>query len=292
MSSSLPVSRLVRVAVELTPAGAQAQNLSTLLILGSSAVIDTVERFRNYESIDAVAADFGTSAAEYLAALLWFQQAPQPTTLKIGRWLATAASGVLRGASLSAAQQALGTFTAVTSGGFTYTKNGAAPTNVTGINLSGATNLNGVASLITAALTGATCVWNATFARFEITSATTGSTSSISFLTAPGSGTDISTLLGMTAASSGAYRADGAAAEAAVDAVTLFDQNYGQSWYAVMVLGAVNNDHLAIAAYIEAANTKHVYGVTTQEAGALVAATTTDIAYQLKQLDYNKTFVQ
>ncbi len=292
MSSSLPVSRLVRVAVELTPAGAQAQNLSTLLILGSSAVIDTVERFRNYESIDAVAADFGTSAPEYLAALLWFQQAPQPTTLKIGRWLATAASGVLRGASLSAAQQALGTFTAITSGGFTYTKNGASPTNVTGINLSGATNLNGVASLITAALTGATCVWNSTFARFEITSATTGSTSSISFLTAPGSGTDISTLLGMTAASSGAYRADGASAEAAVDAVTLFDQNYGQSWYAVMVLGAVNNDHLAIAAYVEAANTKHVYGVTTQEAGALVAATTTDIAYQLKQLDYNKTFVQ
>lgn len=292
MSSSLPVSRLVRVAVELTPAGAQAQNLSTLLILGSSAVIDTVERFRNYESIDAVAADFGTSAAEYLAALLWFQQAPQPTTLKIGRWLATAASGVLRGASLSVAQQALANFTAVTSGGFTYTKNGGSSTNVTGINLSGATNLNGVASLITAALTGATCVWNATFARFEITSSTTGATSSISFLAAPGSGTDISALLGMAAASSGAYRADGAAAEAAVEAVTLFDQNYGQSWYATMVLGALNADHLAIAAYVEAANTKHVYGVTTQEAGALVAATTTDIAYQLKQLDYNKTFVQ
>ncbi len=292
MSSSLPVSRLVRVAVELTPAGAQAQNLSTLLILGSSAVIDTVERFRNYESIDAVTADFGTSAPEYLAALLWFQQAPQPTTLKIGRWVATAASGVLRGATLSTAAQLLSNFTAVTSGGFTYTKNGAAPTNVAGINLSGAANLNAVASLITAALTGATCVWNSTFKRFEITSATTGSTSSISFLTAPSAGTDISGLLGMTAASSGAYRADGAAAESAVDAVTLFDQNYGQSWYAVMVLGAVNSDHLAVSGYVEAANTKHVYGVTTQEAGALVAATTTDIAYQLKQLDYNKTFVQ
>lgn len=292
MSTSLPVSRLVKVAVSLTPAGAQAQSLSTLLILGSSAVIDTVERKRNYESIDAVAADFGTSAAEYLAALLWFQQAPQPTTLTIGRWLATAASGLLRGAPLSAAQQALANFTAVTSGGFTYTKNGGAPTNVTGINLSGATNLNGVASLITAALTGATCVWNSTFSRFEITSATTGPTSSISFLTAPGSGTDISTILGLTAASSGAYRADGANAETAVEAVTMFDLNYGQSWYAVIVVGAVNADHLAIAAYIEATNTKHVYGVTTQEGGALVAATTTDIAYQLSQLNYNKTFVQ
>lgn len=290
--NSLPVSRLVRVSVDLTPAGAQAQNLSTMLILGSSSVIDTVERFRNYESIDAVAADFGTSAPEYLAANLWFQQAPQPTTLKIGRWVATAASGVLRGAPLSAAQRLLTNFTSVVSGGFTYTRNGGSATNVTALNLSSATNLNGVASLITAALTGAVCTWNAQFSRFEIASTTTGPTSSISFLTAPGSGTDISSLLGLTAASSGAYRADGAAAETAVAAVTLFDQNYGQAWYAVMVLGAVNSDHLSIAAYVEAANTKHVYGVTTQEGGVLVASTTTDIAYQLSQLNYDKTFVQ
>lgn len=292
MPQSLPVSRLIKVSVALTPAGAQAQNLSTLLILGSSSVIDTVERFRNYESIAAVSADFGTTAPEYLAAAMWFQQAPQPTNLKIGRWLAAAASGVLRGAPLSVAQQALANFTAVVAGGFTYTKNGAAPTNVTGINLSSATNLNGVASLITAALSGAVMTWNSTFQRFELASTTTGSTSSISFLTAPGSGTDISAILGMTSGSSGAYRADGAAAESAAEAVSFFDNNYGQSWYATMVLGAVNNDHLAIAQYIEAANNKHVYGVTTQEAGALVAATTTDIAYQLKQLGYNKTFVQ
>lgn len=292
MSQSLPVSRLIKVAVALTPAAAQAQSLSTLLILGTSAVIDTVERFRNYASIDAVAADFGTSAPEYLSALLWFQQAPQPTLLKIGRWANAATSGTLRGAPRSAAQMALANFTAVTSGGFTYTKNGAAPTNVTGINLSGAANLNAVAALITAALSGATMVWNAVYSRFELTSSTTGASSSISFLSAPGSGTDISAMLGMTSGSSGAYRADGVVAESAVEAVTTFDQNFGQSWYAVVVPGAVNADHLAIAAYIEAANTKHVYGVTTQEGAALVASLSTDIASQLKALGYNKTFVQ
>ena len=289
---SLPVSRLIAVSVSLTPAGAQAQNLSTLLILGSSSVIDVVERYRDYLTLDAVAADFGNSAAEYLAASLWFQQTPQPTTLKIGRWAATATSGTLRGAPLSAAQQALANFTAVTTGGFTYTKNGGAPTNVTGLNLSTATTLNQVASLITAGLTGATMVWNSTFQRFELTSSTTGATSSISFLTAPGSGTDLSTLLGMTAARSGAYRADGIAAETAVACVTLFDGNYGQAWYAATICGAVNADHLAVAAYIEGTNTKHLYGVTTQEAGVLVAATTSDIAYQLEALAYNKTMVQ
>ena len=289
---SLPVSRLINVSVQLTPAGAQAQNLSTLLILGSSAVIDVVERYREYGTLAAVAADFGLLAAEYLAAALWFQQTPQPTTLRIGRWASSATSGILRGAALSAQQQALANFTAVTSGGFTYTKNGGAPTNVTAINLSGAANLNAVASLITASLSGATMVWNAAFSRFELSSSATGASSSISFLTAPGSGTDLSSLLGLTAASSGAYRADGIVAETALAATSLFDDAYGQAWYALVVLGATNADHLAIAAYIEATNTKHLYGVTTQEAGSLVAATTTDIGYQLKQFNYNKTTVQ
>lgn len=290
---SLPVSRLINVSVQLTPAGAQAQNLSTLLILGSSDVIDPTERYREYGSIDAVAGDFGGLAAEYLAALLWFEQTPQPTTLRIGRWAAVATKGRLIGAPLSAAQQLLTNFTAVTTGGFTYTKNGgAAIAGVTGLNLSGATTLNGIAAIITAGLAGATLVWNAVFSRFELTSSSTGPTSSISFLTAPVSGTDISGLLGMLVNSSGAYRADGIAAESALACVQLFDQAYGQAWYATVVLGAQNSDHLAIAPYLEATNTKHIYGVTTQEAAVLVPSLTTDIAYQLKALDYDKTMVQ
>lgn len=292
MANTLPVSRLIQVSVALTPAAAQSQNLSTLLVLGSSAVIDATERYRDYSSITAVAADFGTVAAEYQAALLWFQQAPQPTKLRIGRWLQTASSGVLRGAPLSLAQQALANFTAVVSGGFTYSKNGAGPTNVTALNLGSATNLNMVASLITAALSGATMIWNAIYQRFELTSATTGGTSSISFLTAPGSGTDISALLGMLSSSSGAYTAPGAASETAIACLTTFDQNFGQSWYAAVILGAANADHLACAAFLEATVNKHVYGVSTQEAATLVIGATTDIAYQLAQLGYNKTFSQ
>ena len=291
MPQELPVSRLINVAVQLTPAGASAQNLSTLLILGASPVIDMVERYRNYSSIDGVAADFGTTAPEYLAALLWFQQVPQPSSLKIGRWAQTATNGLLRGSPLSAAAQSLTNFSAVTSGGFTYTKNGGSATNVTGINLSTATNLNQVASLITAALTGTTVVWNSVFSRFEVTSTTTGPTSSISFFTAPGSGTDISALLGLTAASSGAYRADGVAAETAIGCVTAFDSSFGQSWYGVTLIGGTNADSLAIAAYIEATNTKHLFGVTSQEAGSLVAVTTADIGAQLAALKYKKTLV-
>lgn len=114
----------------------------------------------------------------------------------------------------------------------------------------------------------------------------------VSFLTAPGSGTDISTLLGMTQASSGAYQANGVAAETALAAVQLFDNNYGQTWYAVAVLGAADADYTAISAYVEGTTTKHYHAVSTQEAGVLSPVDTSDVAYELMQLGYNKTGVQ
>jgi hypothetical protein len=292
MPTTLPISRLIRTSVNLTPAGALSQNLSTMLILSNAAVIDVAERYRTYSSISGVVADFGSTTPEYAAANLWFQQTPQPTTLKIGRMAATASNGTLRGAPLTVAEQALANFTAVASGGFSYSRNGGASTNVAAINLTGAANLSAVAALVTAALTGVTVVWNATALRFEATSSTTGVGSSVSFFGSPAAGTDISGLLKMRGSSSGAYVSDGVAAETPVAAVAFFDLNYGQTWYALMVLGAVNADHLAIAALVESMANKHVYGVTTQEAGSLVAVTTTDIGYQLSQLGYNRTFVQ
>lgn len=288
----LPVSRLINVSVNLTPAGAQGQDLSTLLILGTSTVIDNVERMRVYSRIEDVGADFGTEAEEYLAALLWFEQVPQPSELLIGRWIDAASTGGLKGATLSASQQAIATWNAVTAGSFAFTKDAGSSQDVTGLNFSAAANLNAVAAIIQAALTGVTVVWNAIYGRFEMTSTTTGATSAISFLSTAASGTDISGMLGMTSASSGAYRFLGQAAETAIAAVQLFALTFGQRWYALVVPTAVNSDHLAIAPFIEASDTKHFYGVTTQEAGVLSPVDTTNIAYQLKQLAYKKTMVQ
>lgn len=292
MTSTVPISRVVSVSVSLTPAGAQAQSLSNLLLLGTSTIIDTVERTRNYADLSGVAADFGTSAGEYFAARRWFGQSPQPTNLTVGRWCDTAASGGLRCAPLNAADQLLSAWTGITTGGFTFTKDGGSPTNTTGLNFSSATNLNAVAAIIQAAMTGVNCVWNATYQRFEFGSATTGGASSISFLTAPSGGVDISSLLGGTAVSSGAYVYIGQAAETAAECVVLMDLNLGQKWYAVAIPSAVNSDHLEVAGLIEGTNTKHIYAITTQEAGVLVAVTTSDIASQLKALGYSRTFVQ
>ncbi len=291
-NTGLPISRLISVGVSLSAAAAQAANTSTLLILGTSTVIDLTTRVRTYTTIAEVAADFGTSAPEYLAAVLWFEQNPQPTTLNIGRWANAAASGQLIGGVLSAAEQALANFTAVTAGSFEVTVGGTLKT-LSAINLSTATSLSSVAALITTAATadGFTVAWNQTQGYFEFTNTATGATASMSFLAPTGSGTDLSAMLGGTAAL-GAYTAAGQAAESALAAVTLFDQQFGQQWYAVTVLSAADSDHEVIAPYIEAAANFHYYGVTTQEAGVLSSASTTDIAYILAQGKYTRTGVQ
>lgn len=287
---TLPVSRLIRVSVNLAPAAAQAQDLSTLLVLGNSDIIDTVERIRTYSTIDAVAADFGTAAPEYLAAILWFEQAPQPFQLKIGRWAKTATKGRLMCAPLSANDQLIATWNAVVAGSVQITTDGAGPVNLAGLNFSAAANLNAVAAIIDAAYAAGTVIYNAVYKRFEFYSGTTGAASSVAFLAPTGAGTDISDNLAGRAVD-GAYLVPGQLAETAVTCVTLFDTRFGQTWYAVTMPEAVDADHLAVAPYIEAANNKHLYGVSTTAAGVKSAVSTTDIAYLLDALGYRRTTV-
>lgn len=402
--ANLPISRLIRVAINLSPLAAQAQNLSTLLLLGTDDVVDVIERIRSYESIDAVADDFGTEGAEYAAAVLWFQQAPQPTQIKIGRWADADTKGKLVGGGVDNDNQVLAAWTAIDDGAFRITLRAVAR-SITACDFGAATNLNGVAAVIQAKLAaqepGTTCVWNSLYQRFEITvGGAAGAASTTSFVTYPpaaqgnilfvvnqdnldtitlngtavtfvaggadpdlnqvniggdlaatlenliafldaaddaelvkftytlagaqlnleavtpgaggnaltiaadnatasggtltgGTGTDLSDMLAMTVDSSGCYIADGIVAETALAAAELFDSRFGQTWYALVIPeGADNDDHIAVAGYIEATNNKHVYGVTTQEAGVLSAVSTTDLAYLLKQLRYNKTMVQ
>lgn len=407
MAQTLPISRLIDVSVVLTPPAAQSQSLDSLLVLGSTDVIDVVERLRTYESIDALVLDFGTSGPEYSAAVLWFEQEPQPQQIKIGRWAKTATHGTLQGAALSAAQQAIALWVAKTTPGFLITLD-SVPCAIAPATFAAQTNLNGVATLIqtalAAALASSTCIWDGDNNHFRIESGTTGATSSVSFvkasaavgyfnfaanpanndqitlngtaitlvtgtpsgsqvqigadttatlaallaflqasadtqlvkftpsvvmasvsvgrlyLVAATAGTggnalttvknvganitvsgatlagataqDISTILGMLVTDSGAYVAAGIAAETAVAAAAIFDNTFGQTWYAMQIPEAVDADHLLVAAYIEAATNKHLYGVTTQEAGVISAVSTTDIAYLLSQLGYKRTLVQ
>lgn len=290
----LTIGDVVNVSVTMSPLAAAARNLSNLLILGSTpGVIDTSERMRLYGSIGAVAADFGTSAPEYLAASLYFQQAPQPSTLYIGNFAQVATSGRLVGAPLSVAQQALANFTAITTGAIKFNLNGT-DTQYATIDLSSAGNLNAVATLITTASAGAvTVVWNSVYNRFEISSHTTGATSNIGFSITPSTGIDLGPLMLLRTADGG-RTAVGSAVETAVAGVAAAAA-YSGNWYALMVSGVSalsDSDRTAVAGFIESANPVRIYGITTASAAVPDPTQTTDIASALKALGYNRTLVQ
>jgi hypothetical protein len=294
MPATQPVSRVVNVNVLLTPAAAQSQSLNTLLFLGSSGIIDPVERYRTYTSLAQVATDFGTTAEEYKAATRWFAQAPQPTQLLIGRWVETASKGGLKGGTLSASAQVMANWTAITTGAFRIVKDGAASVLVSGLNFSAAANLNAVAAIIQAGAgmpAGTTVVWNAAYGRFEFESNTTGTVSNIGYLQAPGSGTDISAMLGGLAAN-GAYTYAGLAAETLPAALALFDDQYGQKFYGIGITASATSvvaTALSAAAYVEGAAPKRILFLTTQDAGTISSASTIDLAYQLKTAGYKRT---
>lgn len=291
-NASLPISSLVSVTASLQAAAVQAQSTQTMLVLVDDPTIDVVTRIQEFTSAADVATQTGSNSPATAAATVWFGQSPQPPSLYLGRWAEAASAGQLLGGPLSATQQVMATWQAVTNGGLTITIDGGAATNVTGLNFSAASNLNAVAADVQAKLTGATCVWNAIKSRFEVTSATTGTTSTVSFATAPGAGTDVSGMLGFKSSSSGAYQANGIAAETALAAVTLFDQQFGNQWYGLGILGAQNSDITAIQAFISASSNKHFGFYSTQEGGVLVSGDTANLAYELMNANVSDCAVQ
>lgn len=282
MTNTLPVSRVVSVSVQMAPLAAQLRNFGAALIVGASPVIDHVERIRTYSAseLDAIASDFGSTAPEYLAAVAFFGQSPQPSEVRIGRWVKEDAAGFLKGKILTQEQQDIGKFTPLTEGTFDITIDGSV-VNVTGVNLASEVNLNGVAAKVTAALQSkGTCTWNGQ--QFIISSATTGESSSV---TAPTS-TTLSQALGIDTVATGVA---GAKAETLEEAfLALMDS---PSWYsAILAADAEEDDILSVAALIEAAAPSRVLAITVQDTQELVSGADT-LGFKLSERSLQHTLV-
>ena len=281
IATTLPVSRVVNVAVEMSPTAAALRNFGSCLILGDSDIIDTDERIRLYSSISDIATDFGISSREYLAAQAFFSQSPQPTQVYIGRWAKSATAGRLRGRTLSSAEQDISLFTAITTGTLSLTIDGASK-SMASIDLSAETNLNGVASQISSALgVSGSCAW--TGERFVITSATTGTSSTVAT-------TDTGTLSSLMGFAGSATSVAGVAAESLASAITaLLDYN---TWYMVCVAPDASDDSIVEAAgLIEAASPSRMTGFTTQNSTEIDSTASSTLGSRLKGLGYNRTIL-
>jgi hypothetical protein len=296
---AVDTSDFVNVSVSFTPLSVPFQQFGTLLIMGDSPVISTNERIRKYSSFEEVGVDFASNTPEFLASELFFEQSPQPVVVYIGRWASTATRGQLAGATLNPTQALLSNFTAITNGSLRIAINGTSH-DISGINFSGALNMNGVASIIQTALigagfTGATCVWNAPYTRFIISSGTTGTSSSVGFggtIGTIGATTDVSTLLGLTSASGASPLIPGLAAESALAAVQAFVATSSQ-WYGLMDATTVDlqqADYIAIAAYILAGQRQRIFGTTIQNTNVMDPTNSADLGSVLQSFNNRKVF--
>lgn len=289
MAQGLNIGRLVRATVNLAPLAAARRGFGTLLIVGDSNVINGADRLRTYADLESVAEDFGTSAPEYLAASLYFGQSPRPNQLMIGRWLRTATAGLIQGGILTTAEQAMANWTSITNGSFKIDIDGVTKT-LSALNFSAQTNLNGVASVINAALTGGTIAWDGS--RFTVTSSTTGATSTVGYASATGSGTDISAQLKLTSTTA-LVPVPGFAAETPVECVTEL-ANMSGMWYGLTFAASTmptDDQAVDVAAFIEGASISRIFGFTETDTRVLDAAWTTDMASRLKALNYKRSFV-
>jgi len=290
---ALPVSRLVRVVIQLTQLSAQRRSFGILLVAGDSSVINAVERIRTYDSIEAVAVDFGTSAPEYNAAALYFGQTPKPRRIMIARWLRTASPGLNLGGALTPTQQLISNWTAISTGSVKLTIDGGSAQDLTGLDFSAVTNLNGVATVINATLTGADVFWDSVQSRFYVESDTTGISSAVAFAAPVGSGVDISALLRLTAATD-AELISGYAAETPVACAAIL-ANMSSAWYGLMFQASTqptDDQYIDVASFIEALDLKRIFGVTITNTDVLDAGEDEDLASRLKDGAYRQSFCQ
>ena len=174
MGYGLNVSNFVSVGITLQPAPAQLPTLNVGAVIGGSNVIDVGQRIDFFDGIDEVgAAGFSTTSPEYLAAELYFEQDPQPQTLVIGRWAKSNTAGTLIGAPVAPPYTGIGAWATLSEASVDFTIDGTAR-NLSAMDFTSQTSLNGVASVITSALSShGTMTFNGT--NFVLTSATSGS---------------------------------------------------------------------------------------------------------------------
>jgi hypothetical protein len=108
-----------------------------------------------------------------------------------------------------------------------------------------------------------------------------------------GTGTDVSTLLGLTSAAGAPPLIPGLAAETAAACVAELDDMFSQQFYGVMFALASplgDSDNEAVAAYIEGAAWSHMFGVSITNTNVLLSSVTTDTASNLQALNLSRTF--
>ena len=202
-----PISEVITINLQDQPPTVEADNPNAVMLITDDtggSTLSSLNRYEVYSTIEGVVNDFGSLSAVASHARTFFEQSPNPLdaggSLIIGFHRSSdeqvpATAATLEGGSLDTLL-VVGELREVTDGSFAITIDGGTETEVTGLDFSGASNLEDIANTIDGSLTGASAV--AGTDSITITSDTTGSASDLTYLTEASTGTFIGEVLKLT----------------------------------------------------------------------------------------------
>lgn len=204
-----------------------------------------------------------------------------------------ATAGKLTGGVLSSGEQSLANFTGITDGAMSLTIDGTAKA-ISAVDLSGVTSMDDVATALNGNTTPeATVAWAAGTAQFIVTSATTGSTSTV---TITGADTPLSLAMKL-ATSAGSASTPGTSAttgESFPDAMDDFYSLGGNAYfyaYAGVNAGTIA-DQQTIAAWVQSSTENKAQALfMSTDANAPLNTATSDVGYQLRNTSMERSSV-
>ena len=215
---AIPASHIVQVLPRVISGGSSDLELNGLL-LTDNAIISASTMVLEFPSAAAVGAYFGQTSVEYAAADVYFtsynNKLTAPKAFFVARRIAEAVPAWLRSARNA---KTLARFKTVTDGALVISIDNTAHT-VSGVDFSGVESFSDAADILQSKIgvSGVKAAFSSLTGAFTITSGTAGTGSSVSFGSAPASGTDLAAFLGLRAE-------DGAVLSEGMDALSVNDQ--------------------------------------------------------------------
>lgn len=296
-TNSFPLSLDVQVSVSKAQATSR-RDLSVVCFATSGLGFLPTQRVRFYLDSDAAAADFSTVAPfnteAAAAATAFFAQPAHPVKMAVGELYLTGVAAQLIAGPFTAAE--LAAIKAITNGSLTISYDngdgaGSVTKSITGLNFSAVNTITDVATVINTALAGATIgclVLTVPGGAEYLAIATNNTTSETSMLypVANATGTDMKTLLKLTAAAGGQLQQNGEDGDVVPGITSIQNavKNLGSYAYGWAFGTAMRNDadqeaiaawalgQKVIAALVNNSVTAYDPGYTT-DAGSVISAT-------------------
>lgn len=281
--NKLPIS--VDVSVSLSRAQVATGSDMTIMCLCTPNV-DFLHgsRIGLYSTADSFNKICTAGDSVWWAGNAFFSKTKRPNQIAVGRVFTENQPAYLLSSGLK-----LSDLTSITTGAMKITIDGSVVT-LSGLDFSGATSVSDVADVINTALdTSGTC--SVYHDNIIIKSATTGASSTISYASAPASGTDVSAILGLTEAAGASY-ADGYAAGTIADemqAIADSATRAGYFFYGWVLDSAYRDteDQLTAAKWVNARSFRAVGAYCTNNPNAFDASSTANNGYKATEEGLN-----